>query len=56
MGSEARIDQLEGHSPESCISWRISDEGFPKHDLFLLEYSIIMCKLNNLFINVDIVL
>ena len=37
--SDARIDQLEGRSPESCLSWLRSHEGCPKHDLFQLEYS-----------------
>ena len=37
--SDARIDQLEGRSPESCLSWLRSNEGCPKHDLFLLEHS-----------------
>ena len=39
MGSGARIDQLEGHSPESCLYWLISHKGCPKHDLFMSEYS-----------------
>ena len=34
MGSDARIDQPEGCSPESCLSWLRSHEGCPKHDLF----------------------
>ena len=38
MGSDARIDQLEGRSPESYLSWLRSHEGCPKHDLFKLEY------------------
>ena len=40
MGSDDRIDQLEGSSPESYLSWLNSHEGCPKHDLFTLEYSI----------------
>ena len=40
MGSDARIDQLEGHSPESCLFWLKSHKGCSKHDLFMLEYSI----------------
>ena len=38
MGSDARIDQLEGRS---CLSesWLRSHKGCPKHDLFTLEYS-----------------
>ena len=40
MGSDARIDQLEGRSPESCLSWVRSHEGCPKHDLFTLEYIV----------------
>ena len=39
VGSDARIDQLEGRSPESCLSWLRSHEGCPAHDLFMLEYS-----------------
>ena len=39
MGSDARIDQLEGRCPESCLSSPRSHEGCPKHDLFTLEYS-----------------
>ena len=39
MGSDARIDQLEGRSPESCLSWLKSHKGGPKHDLFMLGYS-----------------
>ena len=39
VGSDARKDQLEGHGPESHLSWLRSHEGCPKHDLFLLEYS-----------------
>ena len=39
MGSDARIDQLEGSSPESFLSWLRSHEGCPKHDLFPLEDS-----------------
>ena len=38
MGSDARIDQLKGLSPESCLSWLRSHKGYLKHDLFLLEY------------------
>ena len=37
---DARIDQLEGCSPESCLSWLRSHEGRPKHDLFPLEYIV----------------
>ena len=33
VGSDARIDQLEGHSPESLLSRFTSHEGCPKHDL-----------------------
>ena len=40
VGSDARIDQLEGRSPESCLSRLRSHKGCPKHDLFTLEYSI----------------
>ena len=29
MGSDARIDQLEGRSPESCPSWLRSHKGYP---------------------------
>ena len=36
MESDARIDQLEGHS---CLSWLRSHKGCPIHDLFTLEYS-----------------
>ena len=39
MGSDARIDQLEGRSPERCPYWLRSHKGCPKHDLFPLEYS-----------------
>ena len=39
MGSDVRIDQLKGCSPESCLSWLRSHKGCPKHDLFMLEYS-----------------
>ena len=41
MGSDARIDQLEGHSPESYLYLSLlrSHMGCPKHDLFMLEYS-----------------
>ena len=39
MGSDARIDQLEGRSPESYLSLLRSHKGCPKHDLFMLEYS-----------------
>ena len=39
VGSDAWIDQLEGCSPESCLSWLRSHEGRPKHDVFTLEYS-----------------
>ena len=39
MGSDARIDQLEGRSPESGLSWLRLHEGYPKHGLFMLEYS-----------------
>ena len=35
MGSDAKIDQLEGCSRESCLSWLRSHEGCPKHDLFV---------------------
>ena len=38
VGSDARIDQLEGRSPESCLPWLRSHKGCPKHDLFMLEY------------------
>ena len=35
MGSDARIDQLEGCSPESCLSWlrshKITQDLFPKY-------------------------
>ena len=56
MGSDAKIAQLEGQSPESCLSWLGSHKGCPKHDVFTLEYSE-MCKImNNLFINVEIIL
>ena len=44
MGSDARIDQLEGRSPEaeSCLSWLGSHKDrCPKHDLFMLEYYIV---------------
>ena len=53
MGSDARIDQLKGHSPESCLSWLRSHKGSPKHDLFTLEYS--KCVNNLLFIDVEII-
>ena len=36
--SDARIDQLKGCSPESCLSWLRPHEGCPKQDLFSLEY------------------
>ena len=39
VGSDARIDQLEGGSHESCLSWLRSHKGCPKHDIFPLEYS-----------------
>ena len=39
VGSDARIDQREGRSPESGLSWLRLHEGCPKHDLFTLEYS-----------------
>ena len=49
MGYDARIDQLEGCSPESCLSWLRSHEGYLKHDLITL---VCMCKImNNLCIN-----
>ena len=38
MGSDARINQLEQRSPESCLSGLRSYEGCPKYDLFTLEY------------------
>ena len=57
VGYDARIDQLEGHGSESCLSWLRSHEGCPKHDLFPLEYSRSMRKImNNLLINVKIIL
>ena len=40
MESDARIDQLEGCSPERCLSWLLLHEGCPKHDLFLLDYIV----------------
>ena len=40
MGSEARIDQLEVRSPESCLYPGIRSQECPhRHDLFMLEYS-----------------
>ena len=39
MGSDARIDQLEGRSPESFLSLLRLYKGCPKYDLFPLEYS-----------------
>ena len=39
VGSDARIDQLEGCSPESCLSWLRLHKGCPKHDQFTLEYN-----------------
>ena len=39
MGFDAKIDQLEGRSLESCLSWLRSHKGCAKHDLFTLEYS-----------------
>ena len=39
VGSDARIDQLEGRSSESCLSLPRSHEGCPKHDIFTFEYS-----------------
>ena len=39
VGSDARINQLEVSSPESCLSWLRSHKGCPQHDLFTLEYS-----------------
>ena len=44
VGSDARIDQLGGCSPESCLSWPRSHKGCPKHDLFLLEYVTFSAK------------
>ena len=38
MESVARMNQLEGCSPESCLSWLRSYEWCPKHDLFMLVY------------------
>ena len=40
VGSDARIDQLEGRSPKSCLSWLRTQEGCPKHDLFPLAYIV----------------
>ena len=57
MGSDARIDQIEGRCPESCLSSPRSHEGCPKHDLFTLQYSRYMCKImKNLCINVETIL
>ena len=39
VGSDARIEQLEGRSLESCLSWLRSHGGCPNQDLFMLEYS-----------------
>ena len=60
VGSDARIDQLEGSSPQSGLYWLRSHEGCPKHDLFPLECAsrcARLCKIvNNLFINIEIIL
>ena len=44
VGCDARIYQLEGYSPESCLSWLRSHKGCTKHDLFTLEYSKWVCR------------
>ena len=43
MGSDARIDQPEGHSPGSLLFRFTSHEGCPKHDLKPLEHGRCTC-------------
>ena len=38
VGSDARIDQLEGRSPESCLSWLRSHEGCPKNGYITVSH------------------
>ena len=40
MGSDARIDQLEGRNPESCVSWLRSHKGCQNVHVRILLYSI----------------
>ena len=44
MGSDARIDQLEGRSPESCLSWLRSHEGCPQTNVQEYEYFVYQCR------------
>ena len=33
VGSDARIDQLKGRCPKSCLSWLRPHEGRPKQNI-----------------------